>query len=74
MEIKMTDKELIESPILEKRATDWVNEVAPLIYKALEKAGIHYDEEMVCLLLSDGWRIGYASCWRELKGSSQAPV
>lgn len=69
----MTDKELIDSEALDDKATKWVNEVVPEMYKALEKAGIHYDEEMLCHSLADGFKIGYATCWREVKGTDGSP-
>lgn len=64
----MTDQELLDSDILDTKATEWINRVGPEIYKKLEEAQIHYDEEMICHLLADGFKIGYATCFRELRG------
>lgn len=64
----MSDKELIDSQVLEDRATAWVNEVAPAIYAALDKAGILYNEDLLCESMSDGFKVGYATCFRELRG------
>lgn len=69
----MTDRELIESTVLDDKATKWVNEIVPEIFKQLEKAQISYDDEMVCHLLADGFKIGYATCWREIKGTEDHP-
>lgn len=63
----MTDQELIDSQELDDKATMWVNEVVPGIYEMLEKADITYNDEIICHLLSDGFKIGYATLWRELK-------
>ncbi len=64
----MTDKELINSEVLDAKATEWVNEVVPKLYEALDKAGIAYSEDLLCESLSDGFKIGYATCFRELRG------
>lgn len=69
----MTDKELIDSKILDNKATKWVNEVAPEIYKALDRAGITYSEDLLCESMADGFKIGYATCWRELCGTNTEP-
>lgn len=70
----MTDRELIDSPVLESRATEWVNEVAPLIFKTLDSAGLKYSEDTISQNLKHGWMIGYATCWREVKGSDTQPT
>lgn len=66
----MTDAELIDSQILDDKATAWIIEVVPTIFKKLEEAKISYDEEMICHLLADGFKIGYATCFRELRGQN----
>lgn len=69
----MTDKELIDSEILDEKATKWVNEVVPAIYKALDAAQITYSEDLLCESLADGFKVGYATCWREIKGTEDHP-
>lgn len=64
----MNDQELIDSKILDEKAIKWIQEVAPEIFNQLKKVGINYDDEMICHLLSDGFKIGYATCFKELRG------
>jgi hypothetical protein len=68
---RVTDLELIDSPILDDKATKWVNEIVPAIYLQFERAGISYNDEMICHLLADGFKIGYATCFRELRGQEK---
>jgi hypothetical protein len=63
----VTDLELIDSPVLDDKATKWVNEIVP----AIQRAGISYNDEMICHLLADGFKIGYATCFRELRGQEK---
>ncbi len=47
---------------IDEKATKWINEVVPEIYKVLERAGITYSEDLVCESLNDGFRAGYMTC------------
>jgi hypothetical protein len=69
----MTDRNLIDSEVLEEKATAWINEVVPGIYLALDKAGIMYSEDLLCESLADGFKVGYATCWKEIKGTESVP-
>lgn len=60
----------IDPDVLDDKATAWVNEVVPEIYKALDQAQITYSEELLCESLSDGFKAGYATCLAEKKGES----
>lgn len=46
---------------LDEIATAWVNSVVPMMYEALDKAGITYNDEMLCHALSDGFIAGYTA-------------
>jgi hypothetical protein len=50
----------------ERDAEAWVNQVAPDIFKACERADIQYNDEMVCHLLSDGYLAGHARALEEM--------
>lgn len=62
----MTDEDIDKLDDLDNKATEWVNAVVPDIYKALEKAQINYCDEMVCHLLSDGFKAGFIARSKEL--------
>lgn len=47
----MTDQELLDSDILDTKATEWINRVGPEIYKKLEEAQIHRFQDRLCNLL-----------------------
>lgn len=62
----MTDEEIDKADDLDNKATEWVNAVVPDIYKAADRAGIVYSEDMICELLSDGFKAGFITRSREL--------
>lgn len=62
----MTESDIEKIDDLDNKATGWVNAVVPDIYKALERAGINYDDEMICQLLSDGFKAGFIARSKEI--------
>lgn len=53
---------------IDKKATAWINGMILEIYKSLEKAGIVYSEDLVCELLSDGFKMGYFTALKDDDG------
>lgn len=51
---------------LDEKATEWVNQVVPAIYKSLDRAGITYSDDLLCEVLGDGFKAGYATKEEEL--------
>lgn len=66
MTTKPKDYFASDPEFLDAKATQWVNEVAPEMFKVLERAGISYNDEMVCHLLSDGFKVGYCAAIRDV--------
>lgn len=56
----------IDPEVLDEKATEWVNKVVPEMYKALDRAGITYSEDMLCESLSDGFKAGYVTHAEEI--------
>ncbi len=51
---------------LDKKATEWVNQVAPTVFKYFEEdLKIPYCDETICLLIHDAFEAGYSACEKE---------
>lgn len=68
----MIEEEIEKIDDLDSRATEFVNSVVSDIYKALNRAGISYIDDIICEVLSDGFKAGFIARSKELDSDKES--
>lgn len=50
--------EVVSDEKTEEAMSKFVEECSAIVFKALDTAGIHYNDELLCLAMEDGFRAG----------------